>query len=242
MPFPLGPDVRVQDHGDSDEDLEERFLDLQMRKHECAQAHAHGKSAEHETENMTTPVCECEVGRETVGPVVRFLEQVDRRANFVRFDALLAKLTSLFRDPARGLLFSKIGKPKSADPRNSEKQSIFDAEPKVGQLFSEEARQKPALALIGRRKDQGAQHPIDMIRIERPFGHGIDARRIDHRVERSPQQLRRPVGLRRDVDHRPAASDRHLHDFRSFRRVLAAEGRPKRRSGHRSAQPSRAQP
>ena len=213
-----------------------------MRKHECAQAHAHGKSAEHETENMTTPVCECEVGRETVGPVVRFLEQVDRRANFVRFDALLAKSIPLFRDPARGLLFSKIGKPKSADPRNSEKQSIFDAEPKVGQLFSEEARQKPALALIGRRKDQGAQHPIDMIRIERPFGHW------DRHPTYRPQGRTQPTAAS-EARWAPARCGSPACRERSpsarlprFRRVLAAEGRPKRRSGHRSAQPSRAQP
>ena len=79
--------IGVEDDRERDQQLERRFLELEVRRHERAEAEAHGDAAEHEVEDVPAAIGLGEMGREPVGPAVGFLEQIDRRRDIVRLGA-----------------------------------------------------------------------------------------------------------------------------------------------------------
>ena len=62
-------------------------LELEVRRHERAEADAHRDTAEHEVEDVAAAIGLGEVRREPIGPAIGLLEQVDRRGDLVRVGA-----------------------------------------------------------------------------------------------------------------------------------------------------------
>ena len=63
--------------------LERRLLELEVRRHECAETKAHRDAAKQEIEDVAAAIGLGEVRREPVGPAIGFLEQVDRRVEML---------------------------------------------------------------------------------------------------------------------------------------------------------------
>ena len=132
MPFAARPDIGIEDDRDRDKHLGRGPLQLQMRRHECAQAHAHGDSAHHEREDVSAAVGLREIGRQPVGPAIGVFKHSDRRVDIVRDRASLAKLLPLVAVHLVGVGHVEVARLETANARGASAAVNIRAAPGTG--------------------------------------------------------------------------------------------------------------
>ena len=148
VPFVARSDCRIEDDRQRDHHLDRGELELQVRRHEGAQAQAHRDTAKQEVEDVPAPVGLREMGREPVGPAVRLLEKVDRSADLVGLGAAFAVAPPFVADLRFAMLVGEVFRAELSDTRRREQQRILNSRPDVAQPFVREAPEEILLLLV----------------------------------------------------------------------------------------------